>query len=43
MRRGFEGALRRVTGGKGADVIYDPVGGRTPNQRCVRLPGWAFL
>jgi NADPH2:quinone reductase len=32
-------ALRRVTGGKGADVIYDPVGG-TYTEQALRSIAW---
>ena len=31
--------IRELTGGVGADVVYDPVGGRTASPPCVRPPG----
>lgn len=37
----FVEAVRRITGGKGADVVYDPVGGEVTGQslRCIAWQG----
>jgi len=46
---GFKDAVKKLTGGKGVDVVYDPVGGKVSLEslRCVRfgarflIVGWA--
>jgi NADPH2:quinone reductase len=35
----LRGRLKELTQGKGADVVYDPVGGDSPSRRCARSPG----
>jgi NADPH2:quinone reductase len=48
-RQDFEAEVKRLTGGRGVDVVYDPVGGdiSVESLRCVRfgarflLVGWA--
>ena len=37
----FRARLKALTGGKGVDVVYDPVGGPLTEARSVRSPGRA--
>jgi NADPH2:quinone reductase len=35
--RGFRERVKELTGGRGADVIFDPVGGMCSMNRCAAL------
>ena len=36
---GFVDKVKELTGGRGVDIVYDPIGGRWPRNRCAALPG----
>ena len=40
-REDLKEGLRRLTGGKGVDIVFDPVGGSLPKRRCARSRGRA--
>jgi len=38
-REPFRDAVKRITDGRGADVVFDPVGGEVLRTRCAASPG----